>query len=367
MKCKKCGAEIHDGCVYCSVCGTEVQLVPDYNLLDEDILGGIVQHEANAVQEKISAKKKKSTMNFLIWGGICMVLLAAVLTLFFVFKEVQKRQQNTYEYQYQKAQEYAGKGELTNAVSHYKRALELKPEDKDAKTRLLEIYLDRNDEKEAVAILKSFVKENKKDKDSIQKLISIYDKNKEYDKILALCEEVKCSEFLDMFTDYMVDQPKFNKISGTYHMPLTIVISSEKKYDIFYTVNGQDPIAYGLPYKDEIHLKEGTTTIQAVAQNEKGIYSEPVKAEYIIHYEPPATPSVKPAGGVYTEPQMIEVSVPPDCTAYYTWDGSDPSEGSFRYTGPLEMPQGNQVLSVVLVGSSGLSSNIYRVNYVYMP
>ena len=34
MKCKKCGAEIPQGYVYCNICGTEVQLVPDYNLLD---------------------------------------------------------------------------------------------------------------------------------------------------------------------------------------------------------------------------------------------------------------------------------------------------------------------------------------------
>ena len=51
----------------------------------------------------------------------------------------------------------------------------------------------------------------------------------------------------------------------------------------------------------------------------------------------------------------------------FTWDGSDPVKGSVKYTGPLEMPPGNQVLSVILINSVGLRSCVYRVNYIYMP
>ena len=66
-------------------------------------------------------------------------------------------------------------------------------------------------------------------------------------------------------------------------------------------------------------------------------------------------------------PILITIQVPMDCAAYYTWDGSDPTEASLKYKEPLEMPQGNQVLSVILVNSVGLKSCVYRVNYVYMP
>ena len=51
MKCEKCGANIPQGYVYCSVCGSEVQLVPDYNFLDEDLLGSIVQGELKEDEE----------------------------------------------------------------------------------------------------------------------------------------------------------------------------------------------------------------------------------------------------------------------------------------------------------------------------
>ena len=136
---------------------------------------------------------------------------------------------------------------------------------------------------------------------------------------------------LDLFADYMVDQPKFNKISGTYPPPLTIEISSAKNYDIFYTTDGKDPCEYGRPYQKELLLKEeGKTVISAVSRNEKGIYSEPVEMDYTIRYEPPAMPVVTPSGGTYSEPQIITIQVPFDCTAYYTWDGSEPSKSSFH-------------------------------------
>ncbi len=369
MKCKKCGAEIPKGYLYCSICGAEVQLVPDYNLLDEDILGGIVQKEAKAGFEKSNNRKKKQAkLNVFIWGAICVVLFIAVFTLFFVFRDLRNRHINTYDYQYQQAEEYFEDENFPDAVLCYKKALELKPNDKQAKKRLLETYLAMKDEKKAVSVLEELVAEDNTDKKSIQKLIELYDKNGEYDKILALRKKIKNSESLELFSEYIVEQPKFNYISGTYQEPLNVTVSAAKQDEIFYTTDGRDPVLYGKAYQGDISIeKEGTTVITAVACNKKGIYSEPVKADYTIRYEPPAMPAVSPSGGTYTEPQMITISVPSNCTAYYTWDGSDPTEGSFRYTGPLEMPQGNQVLSVILVNSTGLKSSIYRVNYIYMP
>ena len=35
MKCRNCGAELSDNHLVCPVCGCEVQIVPDYNPLDD--------------------------------------------------------------------------------------------------------------------------------------------------------------------------------------------------------------------------------------------------------------------------------------------------------------------------------------------
>lgn len=372
MKCKKCGAEIPKGNLYCSVCGAEVQLVPDYNFLEDDMLSDIIQNGAmeNAESSKKASKKKLPLWKnkTFIWGGICIVILIAILVLFILYQDIQNKHRNSYSWQFEQGMKYEAAKDYENAVLSFQNALKLRPEDKDAEKQLLEIYEKTNDEDAAVSILKSWIARDKTDRKSCKKLIEIYDKNKEFDKILALCEEVKSSSMLDLFSDYLVDQPKFSSISGTYNHPLNISITSEKGYDIFYTMNGTNPSADGEFYTNPIPLKEeGTTILKAVTRNEKGIYSEVVTATYTIAYQPPAMPKVTPPSGTYTEPQMITIKVPSDCTAYYTWDGSDPTESSSVYTGPLEMPQGNQVLSVLLVDSVGLKSNVYRVNYIYMP
>lgn len=375
MKCKKCGEQIPEGRVYCSVCGSEVQLVPDYNLLDDDILSGIIQREAGdksrgEKRAEKPAKKEKAAYGRrnLTIGIICAAVLAVALASLLAYQAIQKQHQNSYDYQYQKAEDLSAANEWEEAVLYYKRSLELMPGDSKASKGLCDAYLALNDEDGAVAVLEELVLENPQDLASMEKLVGLYDKNGEYDKILALSKEAAGSGAEEIFKDYLVEPPVFEQRPGTYSESLSIGIFSQRLYDIFYTADGSDPAQYGLPYDGEISLEEeGTTTLLAVARNEKGIYSEVAQASYTIRYLPPKMPKVTPAGGTYEEAQMITVQVPENCRAYYTWDGSDPTENSPAYTGPLEMMQGNRVLSVILVNSSGLKSCVYRVNYVYMP
>ena len=131
MECKKCGAKIPQGNVYCSVCGNEVQLVPDYNFLDEDVLGNLAQGKAQTeetlpaeqpIKQKTAGKRKKIT----VWGVIFVVILAASLTLLLVYQDIKKKNENSYTFQYQKAEECMEAEEWEDAVSYLQRALEIK-------------------------------------------------------------------------------------------------------------------------------------------------------------------------------------------------------------------------------------------------
>ena len=48
MKCSKCGAEIDAGSVFCKKCGEPVQMVPDYNILEDDFLVSLLEEEKSA-------------------------------------------------------------------------------------------------------------------------------------------------------------------------------------------------------------------------------------------------------------------------------------------------------------------------------
>lgn len=57
----------------------------------------------------------------------------------------------------------------------------------------------------------------------------------------------------------------------------------------------------------------------------------------------------------------VTVTVPGGCSAYYTWDGSTPTAASQRYTQPIKVPEGNNILSVVIIDhTTKLCSDVYR-------
>ena len=62
MKCAKCGAELKEGCLYCSVCGHEAQMVNGYSVLEEDYLKALLTDEASkdTSSEETENQKKKA-------------------------------------------------------------------------------------------------------------------------------------------------------------------------------------------------------------------------------------------------------------------------------------------------------------------
>lgn len=376
MKCAKCGAEIPKNCMYCSVCGKEVQLIPEYNFLDEDMLSSIVEEGAkkalssdfgkktsknNLVSEKI-IKKKTNNKSF-VWSIIVGAIICGVAALFIIQSEIKKNQANSFSYQFSKAEEYEREKEYQEALEYYYNAWNLNQTDTKVPYRIISIYMRLDKKEEAITLLKERIVSYPDEKKAYQALISIYENEKNYEAITDLCEEVRNGDILELFEEYLVEQPNFAKISGSYKAPFHVKITSRKGYDIYYTLDGSDPVSEGIRYLNAIALPKGTTTVKAVTQNEKGIYSEVISNTYHINVIPPATPVVAPESGYYGEKVNITVQVPADSRVYYTWDGNTPTQESQVYTGQIEMPVGESVLSVIAYNSSGLASTVCTKNY----
>ena len=76
---------------------------------------------------------------------------------------------------------------------------------------------------------------------------------------------------------------------------------------------------------------------------------------------------VSPDGGRFTEASSVTVTVPKGVTVYYTWNDTAPSKKSSKYTGPIEIPEGNNIFSLIAVDENGLSSEVLKCNYIYYP
>ncbi len=386
MKCKKCGAELKAGNVYCSSCGAEIQIVPDYNALDDDISNGWQGSEMLKSQQALRkeapvkkannqkktpepvSKKNETTdgkKKALIAVSCILVVLALVLGIS-VFVSNNKKQ-NSFAYQYERAEEYK-KNELPDkALECIDKALDLKRDDEDALLLKAEILGDLEKQKEQIQTLLHITELYPKQEKAYRMLVDIYVQNQDYSAMQKLAQGVTDKKILTLFDGYIPETPVFKKEPGEYDTRIQLELTSDANSQILYTVDGSDPIAKGKNYTGEIELDEGKTLVKAVATNEFGIFSEVIEGEFIIELLVPDKPQASLPSGTYTEEKKISITVQDGCTAYYTWDGSTPNASSTRYSGSFSMKEGNNVLSVIVINKNNQMSDVARYNYIYYP
>ncbi|MCM1106586.1 MAG: chitobiase/beta-hexosaminidase C-terminal domain-containing protein [Blautia sp.] len=375
MKCVHCGQELKEGSLFCSNCGKEVQIVPDYNVYDEDYLKQVIKEEnrpaggtpQSGSQPGNAARQKKKKM-YIILGSCAALLFVAVVALV-VGLGVKNKRAGSFDYQMQMAQEAYEKGNIESAIEYYENALALDADNIEVRLILASIYMERKDYDSVMILCQEVIQMENSNQMACEMLISIYENQKNYDAILALREAVSDS-LKDLFAVYEVTPPLFSQEPGTYEEFLSIALTADGEYEIYYSLDGSDPTLRGLRYGMPIELDENQKIyrISAVCMNDKGLYSEVVTNEYQIDIPAPAMPIVTPNGGDFGVETTVTITVPDGCSAYYTWDGSDPGVFSARYTGPITIPEGNNVLSVIIVDNeTGLISDIFRGNYIFYP
>ena len=377
MKCSRCGSEISKDKIYCETCGKAIQLVPDYNVFDEELLSDIVQKggsetvfslnekEVETVQqnmvEKHNIRKIKNIMLVVFFSFILVLCAVCVLILF--AEEAKKEQASNFDYQMSVAEKYQSKQDYENALIYYRNAWNLHPDDINIPYIIEDIYEEQGRIQDSIELLQQLITKHVNDTLSYERLIAIYGQQKAYDKILNLFEQITDkTKFYDLFEDYLVDQPKFSRISGTYHDYLEIELSSTSGLDIYYTLDGSDPATNGKKYISPISLRDGTTTIFAVCVNEKGIYSEKVHATYYIESKAPEQAKASLSEGVYDSPQQITLTYDTSCQAFYAWD-IPPTADSEKYIGPIDMLPGDHCLNVVVINQAGIKSPVISVHY----
>lgn len=420
MRCANCGAELKVGCVYCSVCGKEAQIVSDDSLLEDDFLKGLLKEKKQTLQKAkqgISSKKKggqgtsakknqvpkppspkkskqgapaskkgrqgasqkknakqapagkkaKGKRKKPVWAfvmvGILILLLGGIALL------VHDRQENSYEYQMKKAAEYQEQKEYGKAEQCLKRALELDSTSEEAKMRLAKLYVLQGQDADALKLLQELIQGTKNRKEAYGLLIQVYAKQEEYGILEEMGREITDKEISGLLSEYRADPPVFKPEGGNYKEELSVELTGGEGCEVYYTTNGSDP-KKGKKYQQPIPLEPGKSTrIRAVSRNKFGVYGEETEERYLIELQKPDTPYVTPSGGSFYSPQAVTVKVPEGCQVYYTWDTIPPSEESplSLYTEPISIPEGNNVLSLVLVDKYGMYSEVLKCNYIYIP
>lgn len=386
MKCINCGAEIKSEFNICPYCGKSLQMVPDYSIYDEEDINVIIegakdiesqnnkvllkeQKEKKAREEKLAheeAKKRKTKMTILIIVISCILLIV----LGVVAKVINdNNKSNSYDYQMKQADSAMFKGDMDSAEKYYLKALDLEPEDTAVRLELADLYIKKGNTEEAITLLEKAIVIDPLCTDAYEMLIDIYEEEDNLNAIIELKENaVKDTKILNLFSDYIVAAPTLSKEGGTYSEKIVLNITSKKGLEIYYTLDGTNPKTNGILYTGKVEISgAGMHTLKVVTKNSLGVYSEVITETYVINYSAPADPVVTPDGGTFEIPTKIYITVPEGCTAYYTWDRSEPNESSSVYVSPITIPEGYNVLSVIIIDNeTGLKSSIYRGVFEYI-
>ena len=121
--------------------------------------------------------------------------------------------------------------------------------------------------------------------------------------------------------------------SGTYCGTQAVRISSPEGVEVYYTTDSTVPTEDSTLYDGKPVIISESTTIFAAAF----VDGEAVEYGGASIGIRTASPAVSHASGSYSETITVTVSCPEGTEVYYTADGSEPTEGSRRYTRPLSV------------------------------
>ena len=380
MVCSHCNAKIEDGSLYCSHCGKAVQIVPDYNALEDDMLTAIIHgddvkkdissgdsddnfwgsHEDEKKQGLFATKSAKRVAVF--FTGIFILLIAAFIAIYMMT--------HSYSFYINSGKEAAREESYDRAISFYRSALEETDDYGEAYILIADAQINAGYTDEADKTLHKLLKTDPKNYLAFSMLVDLYDKSNDLDGLDSLFDLAMSEDQKKLLDKSVVDVPEFSIQGGEFKDDVLLSITANGDSDIYYTIDGTEPNDHnGFKFEGEpIELICGSTEVKACCVRKDGKVGRIVSEAYTIIYEAPKMPVISPSGGRLTKETLVTITTDsPDAAIYYTWDGTIPTSASHQYTEPILVPEGNSILSVIVIDKHELISPVLQANYIYLP
>lgn len=382
MKCNNCGSEIESGLVYCPKCGQSIQLVPNYNVLEEELLSKLVEDKDAVGKDKFATgvyqpvkiseisnqednnSKASAKPSFVIPKYILALIVALCALVFSIIVTVICINNNkSYDHLIENARKEEELASYTNAADYYKLAFEADNTSFEAIFGLGRMYYMAKEYDSSLPILQQALGIQPENADVYDYIIKCYVAMDNKQAIYELYNKAPSAEIQKLISEYMVSPPELSLEPGDYDEEVVLFLTSKENNEIYYTTDGKDPTKYGSKYRTSIKFGEGTYVLKAVCVSDDGQYSYVVTGEYNITIKKVDMPVVSAVGGNYTYPLVLTISSPSNCTCYYTLDGSEPTIKSLVYKDQIVMPFGKSTLKAINVDNEGTVSPVYKGDY----
>ncbi|MBE5825575.1 MAG: tetratricopeptide repeat protein [Butyrivibrio sp.] len=378
MKCPGCGLEIPEGQMFCNSCGTEINIVPDFEPEVENEIDATLSGLADELNKDDQAsgkngdRRKNSSgffgenaerMRLMINVALVFLLVAIGVGAFLIYMN------NTGLRYVRMAEEARQAGNLSQAIGYLKQANKENPTNSDIIFRMSDYYLENGDVTEAIDSLKLITESDLFPEDKVrtayESMISVYRQTGDYKGIEEMLSSGDGEIVTSMRSKYVPNMPSMSPSSGTYEsvsVSLSLLDGSGNK--IYYTVNDGEPDEGSILYESNIVLTdEGTYNVKAVAVNEFGIASVVSENEYVIERGAPLPPEIMEPSGDYYQNTMIVAVAEAGVSIFYTTDGSVPTMESKQYISPITMPVGTSHFNFIAFDNAGNASEIVERDY----
>lgn len=157
---------------------------------------------------------------------------------------------------------------------------------------------------------------------------------------------------------------------GTYAAAQSVTLAAGEPATIYYTLDGSAPTTSSLSGPSPLAVEVSESgTLRYFGVDAAGNSGAVASQAYVIQAPPDTTPpqvSVANPGGAYSGPVTVTLQANEAATIYYTLDGSEPTEQSARYVGPIAIAE-SAVLRYFAVDASGNRSPVYSQTYTITP
>lgn len=292
------------------------------------------------------------------------ILIAAVILIALMINNNEK---NSFSYNYAQGTSLYNNGDYSGALKYFEKAADYESGRKNTELKhmMAECYMNSGRTQEGVNVLNSILEEDKYNEKALEKLVAFYQSvtdGENLTRLVRIYAGTNCEKYV---ADFMIDAPTASVKSGSYTESFELELFTFEGGKIYYTIDNNDPTVKDTLYSRPITVEKGELTVKAVSVNEMGVMSEVVELKYVVDHKVPDAPTVTPMSGSYDAGSYVTIENLRDGEeAYYTIDGSVPTKDSLKYEEPFEMPEGNTIVSVVVINKYGLESSVTKRNYI---
>ncbi len=335
-------------------------------VLEDEELELLLDPQEDIAERKGTAKSGSSSRNKWIIGGVCGMVALVIIIIIGVAAAMDNSHKQSYDYNLSAGMEKYGEENYSDALKYLKKAYESDKGKRNTELMLAlyDCYDQSGDSSSAAAMLNDLLAYDKYNEQAITALAKYYYEQRDGAKLTELIKKYKDTTGARYLSAYEVSAPTASEKEGKYSGTLQLHLIAEDGCRIFYTLDGSEPTSGSTEFKEMIELEASTVTLKAVAVNEIGVYSEVASYTFDIDYAQPDAPVFDPEAGEYEAGQKIAISnIPDGAKAYYTLDGTTPTETSILYTEPFEL-ESSAVVSALIISEHDVSSPITRQSFV---